>query len=97
MSTTIALDEIPGPRGLPLVGNAFDIDAVDPIEGFMRMAGEYGPIFRLAIPSGTRLIVSGADLVDEICDDTRFDKLVGGGLANLRKGAADAGLFTADT
>ena len=63
----------------------------------MRMAGEYGPIFRLTVPGGTRLIVSGADLVDEICDDTRFDKLVGGGLSNLRKGATDAGLFTADT
>ncbi len=50
MSTTIALDEIPGPRGLPLVGNAFDIDATNPIEGFMEMAGEYGPIFRLAVP-----------------------------------------------
>ena len=60
MSATIALDEIPGPRGLPLVGNAFDIDAANPIEGFMEMAGEYGPIFRLAVPGGTRLIVSGA-------------------------------------
>ena len=78
MSATIALDEIPGPRGLPLVGNAFDIDATNPIEGFMAMAGEYGPIFRLAVPSGTRLIVSGADLVDELCDESRFDKLVGG-------------------
>src|SRR6478609_2762034 len=97
MSTTIALDEIPGPRGLPLVGNAFDIDATNPIEGFMEMAGEYGPIFRLAVPGGTRLIVSGADLVDELCDESRFDKLVGGGLANLRKGATDAGLFTAET
>ena len=97
MSATIALDEIPGPRGLPLVGNAFDIDATNPIEGFMEMAGEYGPIFRLAVPGGTRLIVSGADLVDEICDESRFDKLVGGGLANLRKGATDAGLFTAET
>src|SRR3954451_6887693 len=97
MSSTIALDEIPGPRGLPLLGNAFDIDASNPIEGFMRMADEYGPIFRLTIPGGTRLIVSGAPLVDEICDDTRFDKLVGGGLANLRRGATDSGLFTADT
>jgi len=97
MSTTIALDEIPGPRGLPLVGNAFDIDATNPIEGFMAMADEYGPIFRLSVPSGTRLIVSGADLVDELCDESRFDKLVGGGLANLRRGATDSGLFTAET
>src|SRR6478609_3605592 len=97
MSTTIALDEIPGPRGLPLLGNALDIDASNPIEGFLAMAAEYGPIYRLTIPGGTRLIVTGADLVDEICDDSRFDKLVGGGLANLRKGAVDTGLFTADT
>ena len=26
----------------------------------MRMADEYGPIFRLTVPGGTRLIVSGA-------------------------------------
>ena len=97
MSTTIGLDEIPGPRGLPLLGNALDIDSANPIEGFLAMSAEYGPIFRLAVPGGTRLIVTGADLVDEICDDSRFDKLVGGGLANLRKGAVDAGLFTADT
>ncbi len=97
MSTTIELDEIPGPHGLPLVGNAFDIDADNPIEGFIAMAREYGPIFRLHVPGGTRLIVSGPDLVEEVCDDARFDKLVGGGLANLRKGAADNGLFTSET
>jgi cytochrome P450/NADPH-cytochrome P450 reductase len=97
MSTTIALDEIPGPHGLPLVGNAFDIDADNPIEGFMAMAEEYGPIFKLSIPGGVRLIVSGPELVAEVCDDTRFDKLVSGGLADLKKGAADSGLFTSDT
>lgn len=97
MSTTIDLDEIPGPTGLPLVGNAFDIDADNPIEGFMAMAERYGPIFKLSVLGGTRLIVSGPDLVEEICDDARFDKRVGGGLAALRKGAADSGLFTAET
>ncbi len=97
MSMTIDLDEIPGPAGLPLVGNAFDIDADNPIEGFMAMAERYGPIFKLSVPGGTRLIVSGPELVEEICDDERFDKRVGGGLAALRKGAADTGLFTAET
>ena len=97
MSMMIDLDDIPGPTGLPLVGNAFDIDTDHPIEGFMAMAEKYGPIFKLSVPGGTRLIVSGPDLVEEICDDARFDKRVGGGLAALRKGAADAGLFTAET
>ena len=97
MSTTIQLDAIPGPHGLPLVGNAFDIDAHNPIEGFIAMAGEYGPIFKLTTPGTTRLIVSGPELVEEICDDSRFDKLVSGGLSNLRNGAVGAGLFTSDT
>ena len=52
VSTPLSLDEIPGPRGLPVVGNIFDIDAADPIEGFVRMAGEYGPIYKLATPAG---------------------------------------------
>ena len=98
MSTTIALDEIPGPRGLPLVGNAFDIDATNPIEGLMEMAGEYGPIFRLATPGGTRLIVSGAELVDELCDESHAStSWSGAGSAACAKGAAGAGLFTAET
>ena len=44
-----------------------------------------------------RLFVSGPELVNEVCDDERFDKKVAGGLANLRKGAAGSGLFTSDT
>lgn len=97
MSMTIALDEIPGPKGLPLVGNVFDIDADNPIEAFIEMAEEYGPIYKLDIPGGIRLIVSGPALVEEICDDARFDKMVSGGLASLRKGAVGNGLFTSET
>ena len=50
------------------------------------MAEEYGPIFKLDIPGGIRLLISGPDLVNEVCDDTRFDKKVSGGLANLGTG-----------
>ena len=39
--TPVSLDELPGPRGLPLVGNVFDIDTADPLGGFVRMAEEY--------------------------------------------------------
>jgi cytochrome P450 / NADPH-cytochrome P450 reductase len=97
LSTLLSVNEIPGPRGLPLVGNVFDIDTADPLGGLVRMAAQYGPIFKLAAPGGSRLFVSGPDLVDEVCDDARFDKKVGAGLSNLRKGVAGSGLFTADT
>ena len=97
MTDPITIDALPGPRGLPLVGNIFDIDSHNPIESLIKLAREYGPIFRLATPSGTRVIASGVELVNEICDDATFDKKVGGGLAGLRKGSAGVGLFTAET
>ena len=52
MTATISLDEIPGPRGLPVLGNVRDLDADAPIESLMRLADEYGPIYKLAIPGG---------------------------------------------
>ncbi|HEX5522264.1 MAG TPA: cytochrome P450, partial [Pedococcus sp.] len=97
MSTTISLDDIPGPKARPIVGNALDIDAENPIETFLEMARDYGPIFKISVPTGTRIFVSGPDLVDELCDDTRFDKKVGGGLASLRRGPTGNGLFTSET
>jgi cytochrome P450 / NADPH-cytochrome P450 reductase len=93
----LPLDELPGPHGLPLIGNLMDIDSAGPMEGFVRMAAEYGPIFKMAFPGGVRVFLSGPDLVDEVCDDGRFDKKVSGGLSNLRGGGAGDGLFTADT
>jgi cytochrome P450/NADPH-cytochrome P450 reductase len=97
MTTTMSLDEVPGPRGVPLLGNLFDLDADSPILSVIQLADEYGPLFKLTTPAGVTLVVSDPDLVDEVCDDARFDKLVRGGLANVRAGAIGAGLFTADT
>jgi cytochrome P450/NADPH-cytochrome P450 reductase len=90
-------DELPGPRGLPLIGNVRDLDLHDPIASLMELAREYGPIYRLHTPGGTRIIVSGVDLMPEICDDTRFDKLVSGGLSSLGRNRASNGLFTSET
>ena len=42
------------------------------------------------------IVVSGFGLVDELCDDSRFDKKIGSGLQNAREFAGD-GLFTAYT
>ena len=98
MSTTVQLEPIPGPPGHLLVGNLFDLDASHPIESLMDLARRYGPIFRIQIPGrGSRVIVSGHELVDELCDEARFDKMLGPGLTNLAAGPVGRGLFTSET
>ena len=98
MTTSPTPETIPTPKGLPVVGNMLDVTRSGGtlIESTNSLARKYGPIFRLYLPGGEWLFVSGLDLVDEICDDARFDKLVGGGQRALRKSTSN-GLFTSDT
>jgi cytochrome P450/NADPH-cytochrome P450 reductase len=92
------LEPIPRPPGHMLVGNLFDLEAGHPIEGLMELARKYGPIFELDLPGGRSLtIVSSFDLVNELCDESGFDKKVGAGLSQLAAGPAGRGLFTSET
>ena len=97
MTQTIGVDGVPGPKGLPYLGNLLDIDRDSPIEGFMRMAREYGPIFRLSTPAGVRLMISDPVMVDEVCDDERYDKKIAAGLKSIQSSVAGGGLFSSDT
>jgi cytochrome P450 / NADPH-cytochrome P450 reductase len=98
MEREVHLKPIPRPPGHMLVGNLLDIDAVHPIEGLMELARKYGPIFELAIPGrGPLIVVSSFEVVDELCDESRFDKKVGAGLSQLANGPAGRGLFTSET
>ncbi|WP_181782143.1 bifunctional cytochrome P450/NADPH--P450 reductase [Pseudonocardia pini] len=97
MTTARSADEIPGPKGLPLVGNMFDIPAGHTMQTLMDLTREYGPMLRLRTPFGDRFVVSGLDEVDQLCDDTRFDKFVGVSQRIIRELRPSAGLFTADT
>ena len=98
MDTVPQLEPIPRPPGHLVVGNLFDLDASHPIESLMNLARNYGPIFQIEIPGrGTRVIVSGYNLVDELCDESRFDKMLGPGLKALAEGPVGRGLFTSET
>src|SRR3954453_23994286 len=50
-----------------------------------------------ALGGSTRNIVSGVNLVDELCDESRFDKMLGPGLIALQNSAVGHGLFTSWT
>ncbi|HEX2910153.1 MAG TPA: cytochrome P450 [Chloroflexia bacterium] len=94
--TDTSTNLIPQPKPAPIVGNIPDIDANAPVQGMMRMARQYGPIFRLEIPGRDMLVISSQALVNELCDEQRFDKKVHAPLREIREFAGD-GLFTAET
>jgi cytochrome P450/NADPH-cytochrome P450 reductase len=91
------VSQIPEPKGkLPGIGHSHLIDAAAPVQSLLRLSKDLGEIFRLQVPGGKLLVVSSQRLVDELCDESRFDKKVSGALYNIRDIALD-GLFTANT
>ena len=92
-----SLADIPSPKGVPLLGNMFDIKQATLIQDLIRLSRELGPILKLETPTGPRYVVYGLEMVDDLCDDSRFDKLVGLSQREFRKTHKSAGLFTADT
>ena len=92
------LQPIPHPPGHLFVGNLFDLDANHPIESMMDFARTYEPIFQIDMPGGnSRVVVSGFDLVNELCDESRFDKMLGPDLRALSASPFGRGLFTSET
>ncbi|KAH9204492.1 putative cytochrome P450 oxidoreductase OrdA-like protein [Leptodontidium sp. 2 PMI_412] len=87
-------EPIPGPPGLPLLGNINDIDPADSMADLCRLADTYGPIFKLNLGGSDRVFISTRELLNEVCDDQRFTKMVSGPLEEIRNGVHD-GLFTA--
>jgi cytochrome P450 / NADPH-cytochrome P450 reductase len=96
MASSNRLSPIPHPPTKPVVGNILSLDATAPIQHMMRLAKELGPIYWLDMMGAPLVVVSGADLVDEISDEKRFDKSVRGSLRRVRAVGGD-GLFTAHT
>ncbi|KAF2104350.1 cytochrome P450 [Rhizodiscina lignyota] len=87
-------EEIPGPPGLPFVGNVFDIDPNNTINSFSHLADKYGPIFKLSVGGQWRYFVAGFEPFSELTDDKRFRKGIAPALKQVRNGAG-SGLFTA--
>ncbi len=90
-----SIQAIPQPTPDPVMGNLGLLDPNAPVQSFMRLARIHGPIYRVDVPAPV-IVLSSQELVDEVCDESRFDKRVAGALKNIRDFAGD-GLFTART
>ncbi|KAL7810380.1 cytochrome P450 [Trichoderma gracile] len=84
---------IPEPPGLPLLGNLGEFSQ-NPIADIIRLADTYGEIYRLHLGTRPAVFVSTQALVNECCDEKRFQKSLSSVLRIVREGVHD-GLFTA--
>ncbi|NKS27600.1 cytochrome P450 [Rhodococcus hoagii] len=86
---------VPHPPGrLPLVGDVLGVSLHTPVQDSMRLERQLGPIFERKALGHRFVFVSGADMVAELSDESRFAKNVAPGIAELR-GIGGDGLFTA--
>ena len=88
------LEPIPGPPGYPIIGNILDIRDEVPINGVQRLADKYGPIYKLRVYGQDVVVVSSVKLLEELSDETRFHKVLAGGLARIKNDEKASGLFT---
>lgn len=88
---------IPQPRTYGPLGNLPQLDTEMPIQSFMKLAEEYGEFFRLKLPFGHLHIVSGYELVKELTDPSRFDKIVEKTVLEKVRALLGDGLFTSET
>jgi len=87
---------IPQPTRIPVIGNLGQLDGTAPVQSMMHLARRYGPIYQLEILKRRVVVLSSHELIDEVCDEKRFDKRIHPSLRNIRSFVGD-GLFTAYT
>ncbi|KAJ5476501.1 Cytochrome P450 [Penicillium sp. IBT 31633x] len=87
---------IPQPRGLPVLGNLFDMIPGNTWASLNKLATEHGSagIFKIKILGKQLVFITNAALLEEICDEKRFRKCVTGPIVEIRSLAHDS-LFTA--
>ena len=86
---------IPHPRWrLPILGDILTVDVNKPCQKLAKDSTVLGGIFEQHIVDFPAVIVSDTALINEINDETRWEKHVGHSLRQLRPVAGD-GLFTA--
>ncbi|MEK3723220.1 bifunctional cytochrome P450/NADPH--P450 reductase [Paenibacillus sp. FSL H8-0034] len=87
---------IPQPKTYGPLGNLPLVDKEKPVQSMIKLAEEFGPIFKMDMPGRPIIMISSETLVADACDESRFDKNVHTALMNVRAFTGD-GLFTART
>jgi cytochrome P450 / NADPH-cytochrome P450 reductase len=89
-------EKIPHPLRYPLLGNLPYVFGSTPVQSFLRIARDQGPIFEMKMPHGYPVFISSHEFVSQLCDDKLFDKSISMPLKKLKELGGE-GLFTSKT
>ncbi|KAK0655756.1 cytochrome P450 [Cercophora newfieldiana] len=84
---------IPHPPEKLFTKNLKEMDPNFAVSSFWRLADIYGPIFSLNLIKRKVIVISDYQLINEVCDDNLYEKLVTGVQENIRP-LTKNGLFT---
>ncbi|KAI1127439.1 cytochrome P450 [Nemania abortiva] len=90
-----AIVPIPQPPPHWFTRNLPEMDPAFPVSSFWRLAPIYGDIFKLDLVTRTSIVISSWELVNEVMNESRFEKSTTGPLKELRVLLGD-GLFSAN-
>jgi unspecific monooxygenase len=77
------------PRRLPVVGDLLGIDPRRPLASVMAAAEGRTPIFEIRLFDQKFVLVTGAELAEELCDEKRSHKSLPPALVGLREFVGD--------
>ncbi len=63
------IKDLPGPRGVPILGNVFQVNRAQIHQDMERWAREYGPLFKVKLVGATMLVVADHALFGAIMKD----------------------------
>lgn len=87
-------DEIPGPQGLPIIGNILDLVFEETsTHALENLAEVYGSIYQIRLAGKWRVICTSSQLFAELIDENRFVKMAP---VALSAGSGPKGLFAAE-
>ncbi|BCE03827.1 cytochrome P450 [Marinicellulosiphila megalodicopiae] len=85
----------PGPKPWPIVGNIPDLlGGPGLIQGLIGVGKQHGPLFRLTLSGYSPIFATNYDIINLLCDESKFEKKVSKSLEMVRQLTGD-GLFTA--
>jgi cytochrome P450 len=60
------LADLPGPRALPLLGNALQLERTRIHQTMEQWSRQYGPLFRISLPGAAMLVVADPDVIAQV-------------------------------